>query len=54
MPHTKDFLKFFFHFKSMRAVDCQGGGGGGGGGQFAPKGLYWQDLRGGALDVATL
>ena len=30
----------------MRAVDPQGG-------QFAPKGLYWQDLRGGALDVAT-
>ena len=29
MPHRKDFLKFFFHFKSMRAVDCQGGGGGG-------------------------
>ena len=27
--------------------------GGGGGGQFAPKGLYWQDLSGGALDVAT-
>ena len=34
----------------MRAVDRQGGGGGG---QFAPKGLYWQDLSGGALDVAT-
>ena len=49
MPHRKDFY-FFFHFKSMRAVDCQGGGGG----QFAPKGFYWQDLSGGALDVATL
>ena len=46
MPHRKDFLKFFFHYKSMRAVDHQGG-------QFAPKGLYWQDLSGGALEVGT-
>ena len=43
MPHRKDFLKFFFHYKSMRAVDSQ----------FAPKGLDGQDLSGGAQDVAT-
>ena len=42
------FLKnFFFHYKSMRAIDHQGLG------QFAPKfkGLDWQDLSGGALDL---
>ena len=36
-PHRKDF-NFFFHYKSMRAVDHQGLG------QFAPKRLDWQDL----------
>ena len=30
----------------MRAIDHQGLG------QFAPKGLDWQDLSGGALDIA--
>ena len=46
-PHRKDFYSFFSHYKSMRAIDHQGLG------QFAPKGLDWQDLSGGAQDVAT-
>ena len=47
-PHRKDFLTFFlFHYKSMRPIDHQGLG------QFAPKGLDWHDLSGGAPDVAT-
>ena len=40
-------LKFFSHYKSMRAIDHWGLG------QFATKGLDWQDLSGGALDFAT-
>ena len=42
--------KIFLKFLSMRAVDHQGLG------QFAPKGLDWQDLSGGApgaLDIST-
>ena len=45
--HREDFLKCFLYYKAMRAVDRQRLG------QFAPKGFDWQDLSGGALDVAT-
>ena len=41
------FKVFFPYYKSMRAIDHQGLC------QFAPKGLDWQDLSGGALAVAT-
>ena len=40
-------LKFFPRYMSIRAIDTQGSG------QFAPKGLYWQDLCLGQLDIAT-
>ena len=45
-PLRKVF-KSFFLYKSMRAIDHQGLG------QFAPKGLDWQDLSWGALDLNT-
>ena len=47
MGLRKDFFFFFFPLLVMRAIDQPGLC------QFAPKGLDWQDLLGGALDVAT-
>ena len=47
IAHRNDFSSFCFHYRSMGAIDNHGIC------QFAPKGLDWQDLSGGALDVAT-
>ena len=41
------FKVLISHYKSMRATDDLGLC------QFAPKGFDWQDLSGGALNIAT-
>ena len=46
----KIFFKVFFSIISLWELLIARGGGGG---QFAPKGLYWQGLGGGALDIAS-
>ena len=47
MVIDKKLFKVFPRFMSMRAIDSQGHD------QFVPKGLNWQDLCLGPLDIAT-